>query len=119
MLDLLFEPSPPLQALTLPVLRSTTFPSYDVLIIAVGAQLTALAASNESEDVVKLSEILCAHPRLGEKKVESEQSRKEQAQLQSGGEEEKEVSNTSRNVDMLMIGKLTRAIDVGQVEWGI
>jgi hypothetical protein len=91
MLDLLFEPSPPLHALTLPVLRSTTFPSYDVLIIAVNAQLSALA----SQDEAKLSEILCAHPRLGEKKVESEQSRKEQAQLQTGGEEEKEVSNQS------------------------
>ena len=89
-LDLLFEPSPPLHDLTLPVLRSATFPSYDILITAVNAQLTALASSNKSEDVEKLSDILCSHPRLGEKKVDSEQSRKEQAQLQQGGEEEKE-----------------------------
>ncbi|KAL1654178.1 hypothetical protein SLS61_003182 [Didymella pomorum] len=89
-LDLLFEPSPPLNALTLPVLRSTTFPSYDVLITAVNAQLKALASSDSIEDVEKLSEILCSHPRLGEKKVDSEQSRKEQAQLQQGAEEEKE-----------------------------
>ncbi|KAJ4315769.1 hypothetical protein N0V94_005788 [Neodidymelliopsis sp. IMI 364377] len=89
-LDLLFEPSPPLNALTLPVLRSTTFPSYDVSIIAVNAQLKALASSDSPENVNKLSEILCSHPRLGEKKVESEQSRKEQAQLQQGAEEEKE-----------------------------
>jgi 2-oxo-4-hydroxy-4-carboxy--5-ureidoimidazoline (OHCU) decarboxylase len=73
-LDLLFEPSPPLHALSLPVLRSATFPTYDTLIVAVNAQLTAL----------------CSHPRLGEKKVDSEQSRAEQAQLQKGGEEEKE-----------------------------
>ena len=86
-LDLLFEPSPPLHNLTLPILRSATFPSYDVLITAVNAQLTALANSQEQEDVATLSEILCSHPRLGEKKVDSEQSRKEQAQLQ-GGEEE-------------------------------
>lgn len=90
MLDLLFEPSPPLNGLTLPVLRSTTFPSYDVLIAAINAQLKTLASSDSSEDVKKLSEILCSHPRLGEKKVESEQSRKEQAQLQQGAEEEKE-----------------------------
>lgn len=83
-LDLLFEPSPPLHTLTLPILRSTTFPSYDVLITAINAQLTALATS----DIDTLSEILCSHPRLGEKKVDSEQSRKEQAQLQGGGEEE-------------------------------
>jgi 2-oxo-4-hydroxy-4-carboxy--5-ureidoimidazoline (OHCU) decarboxylase len=89
-LDLLFEPSPPLHSLTLPVLRSATFPSYDILITAVNAQLGALASSDTPEDIEKLSEILCSHPRLGEKKVESEQSRKEQAQLQQGGEEEKE-----------------------------
>lgn len=89
-LDLLFEPSPPLHKLSLPVLRSTTFPSYDTLIIAINAQLTALAASDSPEDVSRLSEILCSHPRLGEKKVDSEQSRAEQAQLQKGGDEEKE-----------------------------
>ncbi|KAL6704282.1 hypothetical protein ACN47E_008346 [Coniothyrium glycines] len=89
-LDLLFEPSPPLHTLTLPVLRSTTFPSYDVLITAISAQLAALATSTNPDDVSTLSNILCAHPRLGEKKVDSEQSRKEQAQLQQGGEEEKE-----------------------------
>ncbi|KAH6876021.1 hypothetical protein J4E91_001888 [Alternaria rosae] len=90
-LDLLFEPSPPLRTITFPVLRSATFPSYDILITAVNAQLAALAASDDEADVKKLSEILCSHPRLGEKKVDSEQSRKEQAQLQQGGEEEKEM----------------------------
>ncbi|CAO2655165.1 Nn.00g102290.m01.CDS01 [Neocucurbitaria sp. VM-36] len=72
-LDLLFEPSPP----------CTPSPCL--------AQLSALAASDDPADVEKLSEILCSHPRLGEKKVDSEQSRKEQAQLQTGGEEEKEM----------------------------
>lgn len=89
-LDLLFEPSPPLHELSLPVLRTATFPSYHTLIVAVNAQLTALAHSDKPEDVAKLSEILCSHPRLGEKKVDSEQSRTEQAQLQTGGEEETE-----------------------------
>lgn len=89
-LDLLFEPSPPLNALTLPVLRSTTFPSYEVLITAVNAQLKALASSERPEDTTKLSEILCSHPRLGEKKVDSAQSRQEQAQLQQGDEAEKQ-----------------------------
>ncbi|KAF1957791.1 hypothetical protein CC80DRAFT_491152 [Byssothecium circinans] len=89
-LDLLFEPSPPLHALSLPVLRSTTFPTYPVLITAINTQLSALSSSPNSSDTAKLSEILCSHPRLGEKKVESAQSRAEQAQLQKGGEEEKE-----------------------------
>ncbi|KAH7384344.1 Oxo-4-hydroxy-4-carboxy-5-ureidoimidazoline decarboxylase [Phaeosphaeria sp. MPI-PUGE-AT-0046c] len=87
-LDLLFEPSPPLHTLTLPVLRSTAFPDYNTLIAAIRAQLDALAASG---DVATLSEILCSHPRLGEKKVDSEQSRAEQAQLQGGKEEEGEL----------------------------
>lgn len=89
-LDLLFEPSPPLREMTLPVLRSATFPSYDILITAVTAQLSALASSSDEKDVARLSEILCSHPRLGEKKVDSEQSRKEQAQLQQGADEDKE-----------------------------
>ncbi|KAF2705990.1 hypothetical protein K504DRAFT_460078 [Pleomassaria siparia CBS 279.74] len=89
-LDLLFEPSPPLHTLSLPVLRTTTFPDYGALIAAVNAQLTALAASGKEVDVEKLSEILCSHPRLGEKKVDSEQSRAEQSQLQQGAEVEKE-----------------------------
>jgi len=89
-LDLLFEPSPPLHALSLPVLRTTTFPDYDTLIGAVNAQLTALASSGKKEDGERLEGILCAHPRLGEKKVESEQSRAEQAQLQQGAEAEGE-----------------------------
>jgi 2-oxo-4-hydroxy-4-carboxy--5-ureidoimidazoline (OHCU) decarboxylase len=89
-LDLLFEPSPPLHALSLPVLRTAVFPTYNVLVVAVKAQLSALAQSDDPEDVDKLSEILCSHPRLGEKKVDSEQSRAEQAQLQKGAEEEKE-----------------------------
>ncbi|KAF9736544.1 hypothetical protein PMIN03_011635 [Paraphaeosphaeria minitans] len=89
-LDLLFEPSPPLHSLSLPVLKSTVFPTYDVLIVAVNAQLSALAKSDRPEDIERLSNILCSHPRLGEKKVESEQSRAEQAQLQKGAEEEQE-----------------------------
>lgn len=98
-LDLLFEPSPPLHALTLPVLRSATFPSYDTLIVAVNAQLTALANSNTPEDVEKLSDILCSHPRLGEKKVDSEQSRKEQAQLQGGEEEGRKLGELNRDYE--------------------
>lgn len=83
-LDLLFEPSPALHALSLPVLRSATFPSYATLITAVGAQLRALATTSEGDNTQRLDAILCAHPRLGEKKVESEQSRSEQASLQQG-----------------------------------
>jgi 2-oxo-4-hydroxy-4-carboxy--5-ureidoimidazoline (OHCU) decarboxylase len=98
-LDLLFEPSPPLHALTLPVLRSTTFPTYDVLITAINAQLGALASSSEPDDVAKLTQILCSHPRLGEKKVDSEQSRKEQAQLQGGEEEGRKLGELNKEYE--------------------
>jgi 2-oxo-4-hydroxy-4-carboxy--5-ureidoimidazoline (OHCU) decarboxylase len=89
-LDTLFEPSPPLHALSLPTLQSTTYPSYTALIAAIHTQLSTLASSSSLSDIETLSAILCAHPRLGEKKVDSEQSRKEQAQLNKGGMEEAE-----------------------------
>lgn len=86
-LDLLFEPSPPLHALLLPIISSTPFSDYAALIAAVKSQLSALASSSSEADIQRLSEILCSHPRLGEKKVDSAQSRAEQAQLQAGGAE--------------------------------
>ncbi|TKA68371.1 hypothetical protein B0A55_07475 [Friedmanniomyces simplex] len=89
-LDLLFEPSTQLHTLSVPLLHETTFPSYPDLISAVGVQLTALAESASTSDTQWLEAILASHPRLGAKKVESAQSRAEQARLvqgSSGGEE--------------------------------
>ncbi|OMP83215.1 putative allantoinase 1 [Diplodia seriata] len=84
-LDLLFEPSQPLHNLALPLLSGTQFASYDDLIAAVGVQLTELAESPSTSDTAWLEQILGAHPRLGEKKVESAQSRAEQANLNKAG----------------------------------
>ena len=100
-LDLLFEPSPPLHALSLPVLRSTTFPSYAVLIAAINTQLADLAHSSAPDDVTRLSEILCSHPRLGAAKVESEQSRREQAQLAGGGAGDEGAKEKEKEKEML------------------
>ncbi|KAF2087998.1 hypothetical protein K490DRAFT_6117, partial [Saccharata proteae CBS 121410] len=86
-LDLLFEPSQPLQTLALPLLSSTTFQSYSDLIAAIGVLMTELAESASSSDTVWLEKILGAHPRLGEKRVESGLSREEQAHLKAGGGE--------------------------------
>ncbi|KAF4307973.1 Oxo-4-hydroxy-4-carboxy-5-ureidoimidazoline decarboxylase [Botryosphaeria dothidea] len=86
-LDLLFEPSQPLHNLALPLLNGTEFASYDDLIVAVGVQLTELAESSSTSDTAWLEQILGAHPRLGEKKVESAQSRAEQANLNKAGPE--------------------------------
>jgi len=81
-LDLLFEPSPPLHALALPVLRSTTFATYTSLIAALAARLTALAhASNDPAATATLDHILASHPRLGATHVDSALSRHEQAGL--------------------------------------
>ncbi|KFY62682.1 hypothetical protein V497_02272 [Pseudogymnoascus sp. VKM F-4516 (FW-969)] len=85
-LDLLFEPSPPLHALSLP-LFTRPIPSYPALIAAIRSQLTALSTSTSLADAAQLDAILGAHPRLGAKKVDSAQSAAEQAQL-GGGEEE-------------------------------
>ncbi|KAK4448962.1 Oxo-4-hydroxy-4-carboxy-5-ureidoimidazoline decarboxylase [Podospora aff. communis PSN243] len=93
-LDLLFEPSPDLHALALPTLRHISFDSYDHLIATLRESLLAIAASLTSDDDRKpLHNILGSHPRLGEPKKEtlSEQSRKEQARLQEGKEEEREM----------------------------
>lgn len=47
-----------------------------------------LSESLSTSDTDWLDKILGAHPRLGEKKVDSAQSRAEQAQLNTGGQEE-------------------------------
>lgn len=90
-LDVLFEPSTQLHTLSVESLKETTFDGYAELISDIGKQLTALFTSNLESDQKWLNDILGAHPRLGEKKVDSEQSRKEQAQLNQGdlGESEK------------------------------
>jgi len=87
-LDLLFEPSIPLHTLSVELLRNQTFASYNDLIAAVGVQLTELSESSSASDTKWLESILESHPRLGAKKVESAQSQAEQAQLNTGGEEE-------------------------------
>ena len=87
-LDLLFEPCRQLHTLSVGLLSTEKFSSYDEMIASVGIQLTDLAESQSTSDIEWLHEILAAHPRLGEKKVNSAQSRIEQAQLNSGGSTE-------------------------------
>ena len=80
-LDHLFEPCVPLHTLSLELLRHNPLSSYDDCITSIGVQLTDLAESPSASDTKWLESILGAHPRLGEKKVESTQSQAEQAQL--------------------------------------
>nr|POF18665.1 putative allantoinase 1 [Quercus suber] len=80
MLDLLFEPSPELHALALPILTTTRFPSYTALISALQTHLQSLQSPSPQLDA-----ILSSHPRLGAPKVASAQSAAEQARLQQGG----------------------------------
>ena len=87
-LDALFEPCTALHTLSLDLLHTETFDSYNDLIASVGVQLTDLSESSSTSDTEWLDKILGAHPRLGEKNVESAQSQAEQAQLNTGGEEE-------------------------------
>jgi hypothetical protein len=87
-LDALFEPCTALHTLSLDLLHTETFPSYNDLIASVGVQLTDLSESPSTSDTEWLDKILRAHPRLGAKKVDSAQSQAEQAQLNIGGEEE-------------------------------
>lgn len=87
-LDTLFEPSTSLHTLSVDLLHTRRFDSYDDLAASIGIQLTELAESSSSSDTKWLDDILGAHPRLGAKKVESSHSQAEQAQLQSGGADE-------------------------------
>jgi 2-oxo-4-hydroxy-4-carboxy--5-ureidoimidazoline (OHCU) decarboxylase len=89
-LDTLFEPCTQLHTLSVSLLHEQKFTSYTNLIDALGKQLYDLQQSDLVSDQKWLDAILSAHPRLGEKKVDSEQSRKEQAQLNAGGEGEAE-----------------------------
>jgi 2-oxo-4-hydroxy-4-carboxy--5-ureidoimidazoline (OHCU) decarboxylase len=80
-LDLLFEPSTSLHTLSLPITTSQAYPTYDDLIASIGVQLVDLAESASTSDTKWLESILSSHPRLGEKKVDSEMSRLEQAKM--------------------------------------
>ena len=82
-LDRLFEPCVPLHTLSMNLLRDEKFSSYDDLIASIGVQLSDLAESTSISNTQWLDSILSAHPRLGEKKIDSAQSQSEQAQLAS------------------------------------
>ncbi|KAI0512816.1 Oxo-4-hydroxy-4-carboxy-5-ureidoimidazoline decarboxylase [Xylaria bambusicola] len=109
-LDTLFEPSSELRAIAVPAIQrrrrfvanpdvladrpddDTAFTTYASLIRYVGSLLQQLAvysaspaSPSSSASREKLHDILGSHPRLGEKKVDSAQSRAEQAQLNTGG----------------------------------
>ncbi|KAJ5558417.1 Oxo-4-hydroxy-4-carboxy-5-ureidoimidazoline decarboxylase [Penicillium sp. DV-2018c] len=93
-LDTLFEPSPELHKLMSPVLANQPFSSYTALIEAVGGRMSALSAPNSPIDRDVLFGILGSHPRLGRALANpehlSELSKKEQAQLNQGAEEQAE-----------------------------
>ena len=82
-LDLLFEPSTQLHTLSVTPISEQTFSSYAELVDFVGGQFKTLLESNLESDQKWLDIILGAHPRLGEKKVESAMSRQEQAAMKS------------------------------------
>ncbi|RYP08866.1 hypothetical protein DL765_008647 [Monosporascus sp. GIB2] len=98
-LDTLFEPSRDLHAVAIPYIREqfsnhdteTPF-TYATLIQHVASLLSSLASTTAPESRATLHAILASHPRLGAKKVESAQSRAEQAQLNAGAGAEEEAA---------------------------
>lgn len=88
-LDLLFEPSKELHTLALPTLKAITFATYPELIDTLRDQLLVIAKTFHPDPSARapLLSILGSHPRLGAKKVDSQQSAAEQASL--GAESEK------------------------------
>lgn len=93
LLDLLFEPSPALHSIFLPITGFQKFFTYKDLVAAIGTKLLSLAESSKPEELKQLENVLSSHPRLGEKKVDSAMSRMEQAAMlkASGGGEEEEA----------------------------
>ncbi|KAJ5638766.1 hypothetical protein N7528_001156 [Penicillium herquei] len=93
-LDTLFESSPEIHKLMIPVLANQKFESYSSLIEAVGGRMSALSIDNSPIDRDVLFGILGSHPRLGRAPANpehlSELSRKEQEQLNTGAEEQAE-----------------------------
>lgn len=87
-LDLLFEPSPPLHSLTKPLLQSS-HSSYTALINQIRSSLHSLLSSSSPASLSTLDAILQSHPRLGASKVDSAHSRAEQASLGNAAEGEK------------------------------
>lgn len=94
-LDTLFESSPELHTLMAAVLANQSFSSYNSLIDAVGGRLSALSPADSPVDKDILYGILGSHPRLGRAPAAatdhiSELSKKEQANLNMGAEEQAE-----------------------------
>ncbi|KAI1259104.1 OHCU decarboxylase-domain-containing protein [Xylariaceae sp. FL1019] len=112
-LDTLFEPSPGIHAIALPVIQQKTrilanpglspdlppptsqttvpddlpFTSYQSLIKHIGTLMYQLTTFPSASSTERLHSILGSHPRLGAKKVDSAQSRAEQAQLKGSSDE--------------------------------
>src|SRR5271169_3939026 len=92
--SLLFEPSETFNELFFPLIHSTSFTTYDELINRI--QTVLLSKPTSSTQLLK---ILSSHPRLGEKKVESAQSRAEQSNLGSADIERNELGELNRLYD--------------------
>ena len=115
-LDLLFEPCPALHTLALPLTSPTSatvgssttepFASYDDLIIAVGTSLNALVESTSSSDRQWLDTILAAHPRLGEKKVDSALSSAEQAAMAAASASQESTSKADAEEEAEELARL-------------
>lgn len=100
-LDLLFEPSTQLHTLSVTPIAEEHFSSYAELIAFVGRQFSALLYSDLESDQKWLDIILGAHPRLGEKKVDSALSRQEQAAMkaaESGSSSGRQTQTNSEDV---------------------
>lgn len=112
-LDTLFEPTPELHALALPLLQPPPPPSspssasqvqsYEELIEKIRRELLTLVDdvnnnnnnNNEGEKKRQLEGILGSHPRLGEKKVDSALSRLEQAKMVAASSSSPSSSSTT------------------------
>ena len=100
-LDLLFEPCTQLHTLSVTSIAEKTFTSYADLAAFVGTQLTGLLDSDLESDQKWLIAILGAHPRLGEKKVDSALSRQEQAAMKAAESASGSIDQSQADVEAI------------------
>lgn len=110
-LDALFEPSPAIHSELLPILQSRVYSSWPELIDSCHSKLQllvtpSLSSAGADSSSSPLISVLGSHPRLGEKKIDSQQSVAEQANLQknSNASQEEELAQLNRQYEQAFPG---------------
>lgn len=84
-IDLLFEASPALHAIAVPIIQGTACSTYDQLVNNIQTALYEMASESSDDQDDFLKQVLGSHPRLGSQSTSSVMSIREQSGLHSHG----------------------------------